>query len=201
MTYRLGVDVGGTFTDVLLHDSERQRVWLAKTPSTPEDQSVGVIEGIQLAAARAEIELGQLDAILHGTTVATNAVLERKGAKIGLITTEGFRDVLEIGRQNRHHVYSVMLEPEAPAFLVPGALRREVPERVAASGEVLVPLDEDAVRREADLLASEGVQAIAICFLFSFLNPGARAACRRTRSRAPSRSDGIHLLRSGSRFS
>ena len=96
MTYRLGVDVGGTFTDVLLHDSERQRVWLAKTPSTPEDQSVGVIEGIQLAAARAEIELGQLDAILHGTTVATNAVLERRGALVGLIVTEGFRHILHL---------------------------------------------------------------------------------------------------------
>jgi TRAP-type C4-dicarboxylate transport system substrate-binding protein len=102
VTYRLGVDVGGTFTDVLLHDSERQRVWLAKTPSTPGDQSVGVIEGIQLAAASAGISLGQLDAILHGTTVATNAVLERRGALVGLIVTQGFRHMY--GKKEVHKV-------------------------------------------------------------------------------------------------
>jgi N-methylhydantoinase A len=85
--YRLGVDVGGTFTDVLLHDSEQQRMWLAKTPSTPHDQSVGVIDGIRLAAERADVTLPELDAILHGTTVATNAVLERRGALVGLIVT------------------------------------------------------------------------------------------------------------------
>jgi N-methylhydantoinase A/oxoprolinase/acetone carboxylase beta subunit len=117
------------------------------------------------------VEPASITRFVHGTTVATNAVLERKGARIGLITTQGFRDVLEIGRQSRRNVYSVMLRPETPGFLVPGALRREVPERLAATGEVLVPLDEDAVRREARVLADAGVEAIAISFLFSFLDP------------------------------
>ena len=96
MTYRLGVDVGGTFTDVVLYDSDAQRVWLAKTPSTPHDQSEGVIEGIRLAAERASVGLPDLDAILHGTTVATNAVLERRGALCGLIVTRGFRHILHL---------------------------------------------------------------------------------------------------------
>ena len=96
MTYRLGVDVGGTFTDVVLYDSDAQRVWLAKTPSTPHDQSVGVIDGIRLVADRASVGLPDLDAILHGTTVATNAVLERRGALCGLIVTKGFRHILHL---------------------------------------------------------------------------------------------------------
>jgi len=147
---------------------------------------MGVLHALRHMAAEWNVAAKHVARFVHGTTVATNAVLERKGAKIGLITTEGFKDVLEIGRQNRHHVYSVMLEPETPAFLVPGALRREVPGRVVATGEVLVPLDEDAVRREADLLASEGVQAIAICFLFSFLNPAhERRAAEIVRERHP----------------
>jgi N-methylhydantoinase A/oxoprolinase/acetone carboxylase beta subunit len=108
---------------------------------------------------------------VHGTTVATNAVLERKGATIGLITTLGFRDTLEIGRQNRHAVYSVLLEPETPVFLAPGALRREVAGRISADGTELTALDEDAVLREADALVAAGVRAIAVCFLFSYLNP------------------------------
>ena len=107
----------------------------------------------------------------HGTTVATNAVLERKGARIGIITTEGFRDVLEIGRQMRHEMYKLALEAETPAFLAPGARRKEARERVAADGSVLVPLDEASVRSAADELVADGVEAIAICFLFSFRNP------------------------------
>src|SRR5690606_34159388 len=111
-------------------------------------------------------------------TVATNAVLERKGARIGLITTDGFRDVLEVGRQMRHQMYGVVLEDETPGFLAPGARRKEVLERVAADGSVLTPLDEDDVRRAAAELVADGVEAIAICFLFSFRNPAheARAA-------------------------
>ena len=147
MTYRLGVDVGGTFTDVLLHDSERQRVWLAKTPSTPEDQSVGVIEGIQLAAARAEIELGQLDAILHGTTVATNAVLERRGALVGLIVTEGFRHILHLAEAwTRGPLFGFMVY-EKPEPLTDTRYVHEVPERIGADGSTIEPIDEEAVRK------------------------------------------------------
>src|SRR5262249_14236172 len=108
---------------------------------------------------------------VHGTTVATNAVIERKGAKIGLITTQGFRDVLEIGRQLRTQLYEPVLQPETPVFLAPRALRREVPERLAADGPVLVRPDEAGVEAGADALAAEGVAAIAVCFLFSFLDP------------------------------
>jgi N-methylhydantoinase A len=94
--YRLGVDVGGTFTDLLLHDSASGRVWVAKTPSTPADQSLGVLEGIRLIGAQAGIAPGDLDAILHGTTVATNAVLEKRGARVGLLVSDGFRHILHL---------------------------------------------------------------------------------------------------------
>jgi N-methylhydantoinase A len=168
--YEVGVDIGGTFTDVVCR-STRGELRLAKIPTTRADPSAGVLHAVEHMTREWRIAPQALARFVHGTTVATNAVLERKGAKIGLITTHGFKDVLEIGRQNRHHVYSVMLEPETPVFLAPGALRREVHERIAASGEVLVPLDEKAVRREADALVAEGVEALAIVFLFSFLNP------------------------------
>jgi N-methylhydantoinase A len=168
--YEVGVDIGGTFTDVVCRSSKGE-LKLVKIPTTRANPSAGVLHAVEHMAKEWGIAPEHIVRFVHGTTVATNAVLERKGAKIGLITTRGFRDVLEIGRQSRRNVYSVMLTPETPGFLVPGALRREVPERVAATGEVLVALDEDAVRREAAHLAAQGVEAIAISFLFSFLNP------------------------------
>src|SRR5688572_20381242 len=168
--FEVGVDIGGTFTDVVCRSSSGE-LKLVKIPTTRSNPSAGVLHAVEYMAREWGVSAQSIARFVHGTTVATNAVLERKGAKIGLITTQGFRDVLEIGRQSRRNVYSVMLEPETPAFLAPGALRREVPERVAASGAVLVPLDEEAVRREAAHLASQGVEAIAISFLFSFLNP------------------------------
>jgi N-methylhydantoinase A/oxoprolinase/acetone carboxylase beta subunit len=183
--YEVAVDIGGTFTDVVCRGSAGE-MKLVKIPTTRSNPSAGVMHAIRHMADAWNIPPERIARFVHGTTVATNAVLERKGAKIGLITTRGFKDVLEIGRQSRHNVYSVMLEPETPAFLVPGALRREVPERVAATGEILLPLDEDAVRREADSLAAEGVQAIAICFLFSFLDPShERAAAEIVRAQHP----------------
>lgn len=169
--YEVGVDIGGTFTDVVCR-SDRGDMSLVKIPTTRANPSAGVLHAVQYMAKTWGVAPEQISRFVHGTTVATNAVLERKGATIGLITTQGFRDTLEIGRQNRHSVYSVMLKPETPVFLVPGALRREVPERMGASGEVLVPLDEDAVRREVDELVAKGVKAIAVSFLFSYLNPG-----------------------------
>jgi N-methylhydantoinase A/oxoprolinase/acetone carboxylase beta subunit len=168
--YEVGVDIGGTFTDVVCR-SDQGVLRLVKIPTTRADPSAGVLRAVEYMAATWKVPPEQIGRFVHGTTVATNAVLERKGATIGLITTRGFRDTLEIGRQNRHSVYSVMLKPETPVFLVPGALRREVPERMTAAGEVLVPLDEAAVRREVGDLVVQGVQAIAVCFLFSYLNP------------------------------
>jgi N-methylhydantoinase A/oxoprolinase/acetone carboxylase beta subunit len=169
-TYEVGIDIGGTFTDLVCRSSAGA-LRLAKIPTTRADPSAGVLHAVEHMAREWGIAAHEIVRFVHGTTVATNAVLERKGAKIGLLTTQGFKDVLEIGRQSRHNVYSVMLAPETPVFLAPGALRREVPERVAATGEVLIALDEAAVRREADALVQAGVEAIAITFLFSFLNP------------------------------
>ncbi|MCC7483461.1 MAG: hydantoinase/oxoprolinase family protein [Burkholderiales bacterium] len=169
-TFCVGVDVGGTFTDVVCRGGEGGLL-LVKIPTTRADPSAGVLHAVRYMAGHWGVAPEAIARFVHGTTVATNAVLERKGARIGLITTEGFRDVLEIGRQSRRAVYRAILAPETPVFLAPGRLRREVPERLSASGEVLTPLDEDAVRREVAALAAENVKAIAVSFLFSYLNP------------------------------
>ncbi len=170
MTYRLGVDVGGTFTDVLLHDSDRQRVWLAKTPSTPDDQSVGVIEGIRLAADRADIELGQLDAILHGTTVATNAVLERRGARVGLVVTEGFRHILHLAEAWTPGPLFGFMVYEKPEPLTDTRYVHEVPERIGADGAIIETIDEGAVRKALSALVSDEVEAITVCLLNAHAN-------------------------------
>ncbi|GGF50102.1 5-oxoprolinase [Azorhizobium oxalatiphilum] len=168
--FEIGVDIGGTFTDIVCREpGGGMRVM--KVPSTRKDPSQAVIRSLGLMAEKWGLAVGDIDRFIHGTTVATNAVLEHKGAKIGLITTSGFRDVLEIGRQYRTNVYHVVLEPSTPVFLAPGALRREVPERMSAQGAVVTPLDGAALLAAADELVAQGAQAIAICFLFAFLNP------------------------------
>jgi N-methylhydantoinase A/oxoprolinase/acetone carboxylase beta subunit len=166
----IGVDTGGTFTDFVCRKAG-EREWILKVPSTPDDPSRAVLDGLRQILDLAGVTADQITRFVHGTTVATNAVLERKGAVTGLLTTAGFRDVLEIGRQLRTAIYDLELNPETPVFLAPGARRVEVPERLSASGEVVIPLDEDAVAAAADCLVAEGCEAIAICFLFSFLNP------------------------------
>jgi len=166
----IGVDIGGTFTDVVSRGSDGA-VRLVKIPTTRRNLGAGVRAALDLMRRDWSITPRAIARFVHGTTVATNAVLEAKGAKIGLITTEGFRDVLEIGRQMRHAMYDLMLRPEAAGFLAPGHLRKEVRERVTATGAVLVPLDEASVARAASELENEGVQAIAVSLLFSFLNP------------------------------
>ncbi len=174
---QVGVDIGGTFTDVVCRSSDGT-LRFVKLPTTRKDESQAVLQSVALMGKEWGIAAADIARFAHGTTVATNAVLERKGARIGLITTDGFRDVLEVGRQMRHQMYGVVLEGETPDFLAPGARRKEVRERVAADGAVLTPLDEDDVRRAAAELVADGVEAIAICFLFSFRNPAheARAA-------------------------
>ena len=166
----IGVDTGGTFTDFVCR-KPGEREWILKAPSTPDDPSRAVLDGLRQLLDLAGATPDQITRFVHGTTVATNAVLERKGAVTGLLTTAGFRDVLEIGRQLRTVIYDLELDPETPVFLAPGARRVEVPERLASSGEVVTPLDENAVVAAADRLVAEGCEAIAICFLFSFLNP------------------------------
>ncbi|HUK07883.1 MAG TPA: hydantoinase/oxoprolinase family protein [Stellaceae bacterium] len=176
-TFEVGVDIGGTFTDVVCRDKAGS-IRLVKVPTTRQDPSAGVKAALALMARDWSVPPASVARFAHGTTVATNAVLETKGARIGLLTTEGFKDVLEIGRQMRHAMYDLVLAPEAPVFLAPGARRKEVRERIGPSGEVLVPLDEGSVERAVRELLSEEVAAIAVSFLFSFLNP---AHERRTR--------------------
>ena len=166
----IGVDIGGTFTDIVCREPGGAMRFM-KVPTTRSDPSQGVIASLPQLAKQWGLSLADINRFAHGTTVATNAVLERKGARIGLITTAGFRDVLEIGRQLRTQVYQIVLEPETPVFLAPGRFRREVPERISAQGDVITPLDEAALCTAADDLVANGAQAIAICFLFAFLNP------------------------------
>jgi N-methylhydantoinase A len=170
MTYRLGVDVGGTFTDVVLYDSDDQRVWLAKTPSTPRDQSDGVIEGIRLAAERASVPLPDLDAILHGTTVATNAVLERRGALCGLIVTKGFRHILHLAEAWTPGPLFGFMVYEKPEPLTDTRYVREVPERTGADGSIVEPIDAAAVRAAVEELVADGVEALTVCLLNAHAN-------------------------------
>lgn len=169
MRYMLGVDVGGTFTDLTLVDVAGQQVIIDKVPSTPDDPSRAIMTGIKQILARAGVPYDAVDYLAHGTTVATNALIERKGAPTGLLITEGFRDLLEIGRQVRPSLYDLFMEKPEP--VVPGHLRLEVPERLLADGSVRVPLDEDVLAERVAALKQAGVQAVAICFLFSYVNP------------------------------
>src|SRR5260221_7354112 len=162
--FSIGVDVGGTFTDVLLLDRAGKAFRTAKVPSTPADQADGFLAGI----ARVGVDLRAVDEIVHGTTVATNAVLERKGARCGLITTAGFRDVLELGRRTRPNPYGMTGSFEA---LIPRDLRLEVPERVDAAGRVVTPLDDAAVKQAAQTLRDRGAEALVIHFIHSYANP------------------------------
>lgn len=168
---RIGIDVGGTFTDVVLVDDRTGELYFTKTLTTPPDLWVGVLTGIDKILRIAGARMSDVEYIVHGTTIGTNALLERKGSKTGLITTEGFRDVLEIGRVQRPAAALYNLFIDNPQPLVPRYLRRGVPERVDSRGNVVRELDEEAVRREAEFLRDQGVESIAVCFLFSFLNP------------------------------
>ncbi|PRG05071.1 hypothetical protein C6Q21_19060 [Burkholderia multivorans] len=169
-TFRVGVDIGGTFTDVVAQD-ERGRIQFFKTPTTREDESIAVVDAIGQLAANFGIEPASVMRFAHGTTVATNAVLERRGARIGIVTTRGFRDVLEIGRQMRRDMYRAVLKTETPSFLAGGEFRVEVGERLAHDGTVLEAMQDAALLEAVGRLVDSGVEAIAICFLFSFVNP------------------------------
>ncbi len=168
----LGVDVGGTFTDIILSDTEHGTFSIHKVPSTTPDPSVGVVEGITDLCAREGVPLAGLDHVFHGTTVATNAILEYKGARTGMLTTKGYRDIIHIGRHQRPQNYSIMQDiPWQVRPLVQRRHRKVVAERLAPPlGEVLTPLDEDEAREQIRALRREGVESIAVCFLFSYLN-------------------------------
>ena len=166
---RIAVDIGGTFTDLQIHDARSGQVYALKTPSTPTDPSVGLITGIRKAAARCSFSMDQIGRILHGSTIATNAVLERKLPKCALITTKGFEDVLAIGRHMRKDVYALKAEPRS--LLVPKDLRFGVSERVLASGKTETQLNEAQVRDLGENLLNFGVEAVAIVFLHAYRNP------------------------------
>ena len=188
---RVGVDVGGTHTDLVLIDDERGEFFVHKVPTSAGDPSLGAIAGLRALCRRAEIPPSAIDYFMHGTTIATNIILEHNGAKCGLITTEGFRDVLHIARHKRPHNFSLQLDlPWQKHELVARRHRLTVRERIAGDGSVLLPLDEDGVRRAARELVAAGVESIAICFMFSFQNPAhERRAAEIVAAEAP----GMHL--------
>jgi N-methylhydantoinase A len=161
---RLAVDIGGTFTDLVAQD-DRGRLFVSKVLTTPGDHS----EGVMNAIAKARVDLRDTALFLHGSTIAINTVIERKGVKTALITTRGFRDVYEIGRSNRPDAYNLFFERPIP--LVPRSLRREVSERMAAHGQIHTPVDRQEARSVVSELVNAGVQSIAVCFLHSYANP------------------------------
>ena len=169
MAWRVGVDSGGTFTDLCLFDDATGRVEVWKVPSTPDDPSRGISQGVTEGVARVGAGLGDVGYFGHGTTVATNALIQLRGVKTGLITTDGFRDLLEIGRQKRPDLYDI--QADKPQTLVSRDLRMEVVERVRHDGTIELPLDEAGVRAAALALRDAGVEAVAICFLYGFLRP------------------------------
>ncbi|KAA2212514.1 hydantoinase/oxoprolinase family protein [Teichococcus oryzae] len=172
--WRVGVDSGGTFTDICLFDEEEGRVEVWKVSSTPDDPSRGIAQGVEEGMRRVTpVADGRPAAAVayfgHGTTVATNALIQHRGVRTGLVTTDGFRDLLEIGRQKRPDLYD--MQADKPPVLVPRDLRLEVPERLRHDGRVEIPLDEARMRRAARALREAGVQAIAVSFLYGFIRP------------------------------
>ncbi len=169
MRLRIGVDSGGTFTDLCLFEEESARIAVTKVPSTPGDPSIAILNGIVEILGQEGAEASQVSYLAHGTTVATNALIQHAGARTGLIATEGFRDLLELGRQRRPDLYD--LQADKPPPVVPRDLRLEVPERTRSDGRIERPLDADAVVAAARALRARGVESIAVCFLYSYLNP------------------------------
>ncbi len=174
--YRVGVDIGGTFTDLIAVNTETGEFSIGKVLTTPADPSLAVEEVLVDTLPPAGIETQQVQHLIHGTTLVTNAMIERKGAKTALLTTQGFRDSIEIGRENRYDLYDLMLEQ--PQALVPRYLRFDVPQRTLATGETQQELDETHVARLAEELAANGLEAVAVVFLHSFTNPTAERAAR-----------------------
>lgn len=171
MTLRIGIDVGGTFTDLFLHDSESARFWLAKTPSTPADQSVGVINGILEICSRAGVAPNELQAVLHGTTVATNALLEGTGARVGLLTSYGWRNILHLADSWTPGPLFGFFSYRAPEPVVPFERVRELSERVASDAEVIIPLDDQDVADRVRELLDEGIEALTVCLMHAYAHP------------------------------
>src|SRR5919106_834119 len=158
-TYRIGIDIGGTFTDIFLLSEEGQ-VAIGKVLTTPRDPAIAVINGLRELLAERGLVPEAVTHVVHGTTLITNAIIERKGAKTGLITTRGFRDALEIGRERRYDIYDISLETPEP--LVPRFLRREVTERLDNTGQVVTPFDPAEALAVVRQLVADGIEALAV---------------------------------------
>lgn len=169
MSYMIGVDVGGTFTDLSVFNTETDEIFNYKLSSTPGDPSRAIVSGIKAVLELLKIQAEEISYLAHGTTVATNALIEKKGSRIGIITTEGMKDLMEIGWQKRPNLYDLH-RPKAQS-IIPAGLKCEVPERILSNGTIKTPLDEEAVIRVIRYLKKQKVEAIAVCTLFSYLNP------------------------------
>lgn len=167
--YRIGADIGGTFTDLIVVNSQTGEFLIGKTLTTPEDPSLAVETALKTTLKKFGVQSNQVSHLIHGTTLVTNAMIERKGAKTALMTTGGFRDSIEIGRETRYDLYDLMLEQPKP--LVPRHLRFDIPQRTLANGETHQPLDIAHVQNLAMELNYKGIEAVAICFLHSYANP------------------------------
>lgn len=176
LNIRLGIDIGGTFTDLVLIDEARGAAHIAKVLTTPDDPAEGTLAGFRTILESAGLKASDLASIVHATTLITNALIERKGARTGLITTQGFSDVIEIGREKRFDLYD--LHQEMPEPLIAEEFRAEAPERVHVDGEVALPLDAEAVKREAERLVRLGAESIAVSFLHAPVNPENERAAR-----------------------
>jgi N-methylhydantoinase A len=182
MSHRIGADIGGTFTDLVAVDEAGALVRIAKVLTTPERPDEAVEHGIRGVLRAADLPASAVAHVVHGTTLFTNALIERKGARTALITTRGFRDAIEIGREHRYDMYDLFMERPTP--LAPRHLRFELNERLLSDGSVLTPLDPGEVLRLIEILRAERVEAVAVCLLHSYRNPtheqavGRRAAAR-----------------------
>src|SRR5499427_2651737 len=183
-TWRVGIDIGGTFTDAALVDAETGQVRVVKVLTTPDDPARGFMSALERGLEECGAGGRDVAAVVHATTVATNAIIEGKTARVGMLVTRGFRDILEIGRQIRSRLYDVHLQKPAP--LIPRRWSLEVAERLDAEGHVLERLDVEDVRRAVRRLRDETVEAVVICFLHAYLNSAhERAAAAVVRREMP----------------
>jgi len=169
VAYRIGNDIGGTFTDTVVWEEEGGSILLGKVLTTPEEPARGGVEGINATLRCADGRMEAVRHVIHGTTLITNAVIERKGVRTGFITTKGFRDIIRVGKEKRYAEYDMYIVFPDP--LVPRRLRKEVNERLDPQGDILIPLDRNDVEQAVEELKQEGVEAIAVCLLHSFRNP------------------------------
>jgi len=167
--FRVGVDIGGTFTDFVMIDTRSGDLFNEKVLTTPDDPSVGVLQGLEKILDTNGVKPAEISHVIHGTTLVANAVIERRGAKVALITTAGFGDILEIGTEWRYDTYDLFIEMPQP--LVPRHWRYEVSERIGPAGNVLTPLDENTVTAVARQIAASDATAVAVSLLHGFRNP------------------------------